>query len=239
MRTKFAARAGLTLLELVMVVSILAVLTAMVVPGMSSQQEETRKTVARSSLNDLRNAITNRYLQDMTDLPRARADDTTRASETVGAVARPLPQLHFLFVNPNSYVSTATPPYPALNDYDHQTRLGWNGPYVMTSPGKYPTPTAQRSVKNPNDTRTWADYGFTTSYGNAGDQTLLDPWGSPYVLVTYDYTHGAAALRSEYLVSAGPNLKLDHATWAINTDGSLNSGDDLVLLVRTDADPNP
>ncbi|MBU4604352.1 MAG: prepilin-type N-terminal cleavage/methylation domain-containing protein [Proteobacteria bacterium] len=39
---------GLTLLELVMVVSILAILTALIVPGMNDQQEETRKTVAKA-----------------------------------------------------------------------------------------------------------------------------------------------------------------------------------------------
>ena len=50
------SRRALTLLELVMVVSILAVLTAMVVPGMNAQNEETRAAEAyRASANRWRN----------------------------------------------------------------------------------------------------------------------------------------------------------------------------------------
>jgi hypothetical protein len=57
-----------------MVVSILAVLT-MVVPGMNAQNEETRAAVARKSMQD-GDTITNRYLVDMGDLPRANVADS-------------------------------------------------------------------------------------------------------------------------------------------------------------------
>ena len=232
-------RRALTLLELVMVVSILAVLTAMVVPSMTNQQEETRMTVARTSLSDLRNTIANRYLQDLNDLPRGSAvEASSRASETVSSASRCMPQLHFLFVNPNTYQTTTTPPYLAINDYDQTTRVGWNGPYSMASMSKYPVSTDKRLTKNLNDTRTWADFGFTSTYGNVGDHAQLDPWGSPFVIVTKDHTHGTAAVRSEYVVSAGPNLKLDIADWVF-TNGTLDSKDDLALLIRTIADPNP
>lgn len=50
-------RRGLTLLELVMVVSILAILTALVVPGMTDQQEETRRTVAKNVVQEVRDAV--------------------------------------------------------------------------------------------------------------------------------------------------------------------------------------
>jgi prepilin-type N-terminal cleavage/methylation domain-containing protein len=221
-------RRGLTLLELVMVVSILAVLTAMIVPGMNAQNEETRVAVAKKSLQDLRDTIANRYLVDMQDLPRANAADTVRGGVNA------LPQLHFLFNNPRQYLSTANPPYSAVNDYDASTRIGWNGPYVMTTPGKYPVVTDRRFPKDPNDTRTWAACGFTTDYGFVNDQTLNDPWGSPYVITfqTRAFGTGNSEVR-EYLVSAGPNRVLDVSTWVINTDGSLNSGDDLALLIRS------
>ena len=233
------SRRALTLLELVMVVSILAVLTAMVVPSMTNQQEETRMTVARTSVSDLRNTIANRYLQDLNDMPRgAAAEASSRASEAVSSVSRCMPQLHFLFVNPNTYQSTTSPPYLSINDYDQSTRLGWNGPYSMSSMSKYPNPTDKRLTKNLNDTRTWSDFGFTNTYGNVGDHAQLDPWGSPFVIVTKDHTHGTAAVRSEFVVSAGPNLTLDIANWAF-INGTLDSKDDLALLIRTIADPNP
>lgn len=221
-------RRGLTLLELVMVVSILAVLTAMIVPGMNSQNEETRAAVARKSLQDLRDTLANRYFVDMADLPRPNAADTTRLT-----AAGNIPQLHFLFFNPRSYVSTATPQYSSLNDYDASTRVGWNGPYVMTTPGRYPTVTERRFPKDPNDTRTWEDCGFTTAYGSVGDQTLMDPWGSPYVVIFIDRAHNSVNVREFYVVSAGPDRDLDLSSWTPNTNGTMNTADDLALLVKT------
>ena len=218
------SRRALTLLELVMVVSILAVLTAMVVPGMNAQNEETRAAVARKSMQDLRDTITNRYLVDMGDLPRANAADSNRIPSLSSTA---LPQLHFLFVNPRQmYGSGATITYTSVNDYDATTRVGWNGPYVGTTPAKYPTITARRFPKDPNDTRTWSDCGFTVNQGLLNDQTLNDPWGSPYTIQLMSQTLGSDTILSEYLTSAGPNRAMD--TWSYNVDGSLSSGDDQI-----------
>lgn len=220
------SRRALTLLELVMVVSILAVLTAMVVPGMNAQNEETRAAVARKSMQDLRDTITNRYLVDMGDLPRANVADSNRG----GSAA--LAQLHFLFVNPRQmYGSGTTITYTSVNDYDATTRVGWNGPYVGTTPAKYPTISARRFPKDPNDVRTWSDCGFTADYGLLNDQTLNDPWGSPYTIRSMSQTLGSDTIFSEYVTSAGPNRAVD--TWSYNVDGSLSSGDDLALLIRS------
>src|SRR5262245_26025727 len=126
------SRHGLTLLELVMVVSILAILTALVVPGMNDQQEETRRTVARVTMQELRDTLANRYAQDMVSpivsLPVPHAADTVRLSATqqaTGATTTALPQLHFLFVNPNQYALSSSPTYMAVSDYDPQTKIGW------------------------------------------------------------------------------------------------------------------
>jgi prepilin-type N-terminal cleavage/methylation domain-containing protein len=243
------SRRGLTLLELVMVVSILAILTALVVPGMTDQQEETRKTVARATLQELRDVIANRYMQDMANTvnpattgaialpqPNRTYDSGTRVTTTQvdGSVAGVIPQLHFLFVNPNQYVSTATTQYAAVGDYDPQSRVGWNGPYVMTKSTAYPNPTNVRFTNDPNNTQTWATYGFTTQFGLAGDYCVNDPWGSPYVTIIRSIPHGSSTLYTAYLVSAGPNRKLDHvAGWSYNVDGTLNSGDDLTLAIKS------
>ncbi|MBA4019320.1 MAG: hypothetical protein C0483_19310 [Pirellula sp.] len=220
------SRRALTLLELVMVVSILAVLTAMVVPGMNAQHEETRVAVARKSMQDLRDTISNRYLVDMGDLPRANVADSNRG----GSAA--LPQLHFLFVNPRQMYGTGTLiTYTSVNDYDASTRIGWNGPYVGTTPAKYPAISDKRFPKDPNDTRTWSDCGFTANQGLLNDQTLNDPWGSPYTIRLMSQTLGSDTIISEYVTSAGPNRASD--TWTYNVDGSLNAGDDLALLIRS------
>ena len=226
-------RAGLTLLELALVVSILAILTALVVPGMTGQQEQTRSTVARASMATLREVISNRYLPEMGELPRPNASDATRASSD------PLlpipPQLHFLFVNSRQYVITANPPYVAFSDFDATTRIGWNGPYTMNSMATYPDPTAARFPNDANNgTLKWGDdYGFTSQYGLKGDFCVNDPWGSPIVIVVKNHAHGSLNLQTAYLASAGPNRKLDQATWTTNLDGTLNSGDDIALPIKT------
>ena len=248
-----AGRRGLTLLELVMVVSILAILTALVVPGMTDQQEVTRAAVARSSVQEIRDAIANRYSQDMADpmnthgLPRpyfisgsATSIDNSRVT-TILASAAPasqlkyIPQLQYLFVNPRQFDATATPRYAAVKDYDASTRLGWNGPYVMSKTSTYPNPSSARFPNDPNDTRTWADFGFTEAYGLPGDLTVADPWGSPIVVAVVSQSHGSGTqlLYTAYVVSAGPNKTLDMATWGSNTDGSLNSGDDIAQPIKS------
>lgn len=252
MRTKLNSRrvgrrGGLTLLELVMVVSILAILTALIVPGMGDQQEETRRIVARATLQELRDVIANRYMQDMANTvnpaltgtvalpqPNRTYDVSSRVTTTQidGSAAGVIPQLHFLFVNPNQYDSSTTPSYVAVNDYDAQTKIGWNGPYVMQKATVYPNPSNVRFPKDPNNTQTWSQYGFTTLYGQAGDYCLNDPWGSPYVTQLIASTHGGSNMYSAYVVSAGPNRTLDVSSWTTNTDGTLNSGDDLTLPIK-------
>ncbi len=234
-RTHRSPRRGMTLLELAMVVSILAILTALVVPGFTGQMEDTRTMAARATVHNLRNTIADRYLDDMGTLPSPNLLDTPRRTGTAqlpSLLPNEFPQLHYLFVNPNQYEASSTPQYVAVRDYDASSRMGWNGPYVMNVSSTYPDPTARRFPNDPNNTQTWADHGFTTTFGLKGDFASYDPWGSPIVIVLASQLRGTATVVTEYVVSAGRNRKLDHAAWTFNTDGSLNSGDDVALAIR-------
>lgn len=246
-------RGGLTLLELVMVVSILAILTALIVPGMGDQQEETRRTVARATLHELRDTIANRYMQDMANTanvsttstigrialpqPNRLNDSSSRITTTQldGSTGGIIPQTHFLFVNPNQYDSSSTPPYVAVSDFDSQTHIGWNGPYITQKSTVYPNPSNVRFSQDPNNTNTWSQYGFTELYGQAGDFCVNDPWGSPYVIHVRQSSHaGTNNMFTAYVVSAGPNRTLDLGAWAdTGAGGSLNSGDDLALAIKS------
>ena len=231
-RARRARRAGLTLLELVMVVSILAILTALVVPGMTDQSEETRKTVARATMLEVRDIIANRYLENMGEMPQPvlTGTDSTRLSTTLqvtGSATTKLPQLQFLFVNPRQYDPLSATPYLAINDFDQQSRIGWNGPYMMTKSTTYPNPTARRFATDPNNVQTWAEYGFTTKHGQPGDFTIMDPWGSPYVIIVRSVAHGSSTAYSAYVVSAGFDRRLD------TTDvGGSPTGDDVLLKIK-------
>jgi prepilin-type N-terminal cleavage/methylation domain-containing protein len=227
-----ARRAGLTLLELVMVVSILAILTALVVPGMTDQSEDTRKTVARATMLEVRDIIANRYMENMGEMPQPvlTGTDSVRLSATLqitGTATTKLPQLHFLFVNPRQYDASSATPYMAIKDFDQQSKIGWNGPYMGTKSTTYPDPTARRFATDPNDTRTWSDLGFTTTFGQVGDFTIMDPWGSPYVIIVRTVAHGSSTAYSAYVVSAGFNRTLE-----TTTVGSATTGDDLLLKIQ-------
>jgi prepilin-type N-terminal cleavage/methylation domain-containing protein len=226
-------RAGLTLLELVMVVSILAILTALVVPGMSDQSEETRKTVARATMQEVRDIIANRYMENMGELPQPvlTGNDTTRITTTMQALSTTtsgLPQLQFLFVNPRQYDASSATPYMAIGDFDQQARIGWNGPYFNSKATTYPNPTARRFSTDPNDTRTWSQFGFTTTFGQAGDFTIMDPWGSPYVIVVRSVAHGSSTAYTAFVVSAGFNRTLE-----TTANGTTSTGDDLLLAIKS------
>jgi len=244
-------RRGLTLLELVMVVSILAILTALVVPGMTDQQETTRSTVAKTLVKDVCDTIANKYSQDMSDslgyqgLPRVNTrmtsggpviDDATRVSTAAGTGTTQqlfyLPQLCFLFVNPRQYDSalSAGQRYAAIPDYDASVKLGWNGPYFPNPGTTYPNPGDRRFPRDPNDTRVWSDFGFTLAHGQAGDPALLDPWGSPIVISVQLQTHGGVDMYSAYVVSAGPNKTLNLSI--APTTGVVTAGDDIYKLVK-------
>jgi prepilin-type N-terminal cleavage/methylation domain-containing protein len=243
---RLGVRRGLTLLELVMVVSILAILTALIVPGMGEQQEETRRVAARVTLQGLRDEIANRYMQDMGHTvnplitgkaalpqPNRTLDASGRISTTQidGSTAGLVPQLHFLFVNPNQYDGAATTKYVGVPDFDPNVKIGWNGPYVLQKSSVYPNPNNVRFSSDPTNTGTWSSYGFTSLYGQPGDYTINDPWGSPIVTIIYQTTHGGVPLYSAYLVSAGPNRRLDNSSWTFNSDGTLNTGDDLTMKI--------
>lgn len=253
MKNSFAfrrRRRGLTLLELVMVVSILAILTALVVPGMTDQQETTRAAVAKTLVKDVSDTIANKYAQDMADtlgyqgLPRVNTrmtsggpevDDATRVSTATGGTTHQLfylPQLCFLLVNPRQFDSSLAlgQRYAAIPDYDPSVKLGWNGPYFQNPGTTYPNPADRRFPRDPNDTRVWSDFGFTLAHGQPGDPVLLDPWGSPIVISVQLQTHGGVDMYSAYVVSAGPNKTLDIAP--DTTTGAITPGDDIIKLVK-------
>ena len=80
-----------------------------------------------------------------------------------------------------------------------------------------------------------ADTTGHTDGETAGDLTVADPWGSPIVVAVVSQSHGSGTqlLYTAYVVSAGPNKTLDMATWGSNTDGSLNSGDDIAQPIKS------
>lgn len=175
-----ARRRGLSLMELVLVVSVLGVLAALLIPALGSSTENAKQTITAHSLRQLRVAIVDHYYRDQANhLPMPVVS---------GRMAHP--QLVFLYVNP---VTGTT-----VTNFDPQTALGWRGPYLHSAvqQGRY---------------RLHPSLNFTNLYGEEGDLTPLDAWGSPIVVqqVLVGGVYSATNLQTARLVSAGPDGKLD------------------------------
>lgn len=111
------SRRGLSLLELMIVLVVVAILGTMLLPSFGAQVEQARATTTQHLLADLRASIVERYYDDMYEtLPRPVVS---------GRVDHP--QLVFLFVNPTTLTDDWT--------YDPSIRRGWRGPYLSPSSG--------------------------------------------------------------------------------------------------------
>ncbi len=222
-----ARRCGLTLLELLIVLTILVALSTLIVPTMGYLGRRSQRLAARENLYRLQNLIVNRYWNDMGDLPRPALD-------LDGQVLEPErldhPQLRYLFVNPDR---AADPNDPFFFDKSPNMLSGraWQGPYVSHTGARY--------VVDPA-------LGFDELYGRDGDPAVLDAWGRPMVLqlptevpVGLDATDDALqVLRIQRLharlVSAGPNGRIDTPLEPLMPLAADRGDDVVVFLFRHD-----
>lgn len=145
-------RAGLTLLELLIVLVVIAVLAGLVVPILTHHGDRSRTTATEASLSELRDVITQYWRDFDKSLPQSGGSS---------------PQTLYLFVNPDTYGDGN----PATTDqdqtYDPHYKLGWRGPYVSQATGTY-----SESIAD----------GFDSTYGTDGEPALIDAWGQPIVI---------------------------------------------------------
>ncbi len=228
-----APRRGLTLLELLIVLTILVALGTIIVPTMGYLGRRSQSLAARENLYRLQELIVNRYWADMGELPQPAVDAD-------GDVLEPgredHPQLRYLFVNPDR-AADANDPFLFQKSANLLGGRSWQGPYLSHTGARY-TITDADGTGN----------GFTNRYGETDDPAVLDAWGRPIVLQVPDA--GATDLPSELgefteaqirrlhvrLVSAGPNGRIDTPPDVLMPSAA-ERGDDLVLfLFRHDED---
>jgi len=178
---------GLTLLELVVVLTVLVALAAIIVPTLTGTSESAQSTVAQANLRQLEDLII-RYRADNHRLPRPGFADLNEGRVNA-------PQLRYLFLNPGAQNTAWPGPGPdptgtAFNTFDATSRNGWNGPY-------FPGRSIPYRLGN----------GFTNEFGVDGDPALPDVWGRAEVLVTRTTT--TPGLRFTWLQSAGLNGVLE------------------------------
>jgi len=173
-------RAGLTLLELLIVLVILTALGTLLIPSLSWVGERSQRLTTQENLRRIRDLIVHEYQVDMGELPRPRLDQSTATIPR-----RQHPQLSYLFVNPDTHDN-------GIAQDDFSPPVGttvlsgrrWNGPYLQHSGMEYFVTDTATSLT-----------GFTNRYGlgtpafdatgtnpGVGDPTVTDAWGHPIVI---------------------------------------------------------
>lgn len=225
---------GLTLLELLIVMTILVALGTLVIPTMGYLGRRSQSLAARENLYRLQELIVNRYWAEMGELPRPAVDDQGAVIDPPGGgdVRVDHPQLRYLFVNPDR-AADANDPFP----FERSPRLlsgrTWQGPYLSHSGARY---------QITDDESEGTGNGFTRRYGETGDPTVLDAWGRPIVLqlpqgIPGDFPDGMTETEQRRirrlhtrLVSAGPSGRL-HTPPDVLMPSENERGDDVVLFL--------
>ncbi len=169
-----------------MVLLVVAAMAGIAVPVFSGKMVEANETATKASLSEIRDAVME-YWKDTKHV-------TLDGIGTVATEAQRF-QIDWLFANPVSDDTTV--------DFDSNTRIGWNGPYIAESTGDIVA---------------------------LGGPALVDAWNQAIVLQD---VNSSADLRDVRIVSGGPNGTVDipsgTATSALTT---ANVGDDIYVAIE-------
>jgi len=231
-------RRGLTLLELVVVLTILVALATLIVPNISFLGQKSQVVSTHENLQRLQELLVNRYIPDMGSnayVPPTGVTATNPYSGTnIGNMVANLPspgaqgyasrgtfhpQFRYLFVNPDDtqYPETMT----WLSGLNVLSTRRWQGPYVQQTGGTYAVSSGTATAN------------FTTDYGQDGDPTVLDAWGRPIVIqvpTATDATTGEPGVNFARLVSAGANGVIDTPE-NVTMPTKAQRGDDVILFL--------
>ncbi len=221
---------GLTLLELLIVLTILVALSTIIVPTMGYLGRRSQSLAARENLYRMQELLVNRYWSDMGELPRPAVD-------VDGNVIEPdrldHPQLRYLFVNPDR-AADADDPFVYQKSANMLSGRTWQGPYLSHTGARYTITDADGSGT-----------GFTDRYGEAA---VLDAWGRPIVLQVPDesatdlpsdlgeFTETQIRRLHARLVSAGPNGRIETPTDVLMPSAAERDDDVVLFLFRHDED---
>ena len=197
---------GFTLVEVIVVLSVVLLLTGIAVPMLSSYMEDGRRARAEAEAKVIGAAVMSMY-KDVGTYPARNGSGTNNylyvlysgpaqltsnpwschhqwARWSLNAARGDMLDNHLLLNQPQGAVANG---YPATGN------LRWRGPYVAGS-------------------------------------TPLDPWGRPYVInVLSGYRTDAVNYKRLWVVSAGPNGQFDTDRRARATDEVL--GDDIAIML--------
>lgn len=175
------SRRGLTLMELLVVLTVMVAMAAVVIPLLGDSSRDAQATVTRASMAQVRDAYV-----------RLRVENPFRRNEA-GPDSPLMPadiRMADLFMQRKLPDNTT----PFLRDWNPLTRTGWNGPYLKSTGATYPFPVSGTDL-----------YGFSAAHGVSTDPVLMDGFshadGRRCPLVFTSSPDGSMV----WVQSAGPN----------------------------------
>lgn len=212
-------RSGLTLVELVIVVAILAIVAGFIIPSAAFLEKRGKETATRASLATIRDAIMGTanqpgYYEDTGQFPNTLED---------------------LFVQP-----------PSIPSFNRDTGRGWRGPYLLNANGTLGASNTPQNFIVGAPASPYTPYGDSTPepYGYTGDSVIIDGWG--HAIFLQWPTSGSTTQNQEYirLVSAGPDgvintPQVDSNSSATYYPPPADRGDDIVLFINHADSPPP
>ncbi|MEM6363593.1 MAG: type II secretion system protein [Planctomycetota bacterium] len=208
---------GLTIVELVVVMTILIALAGVVVPNLMQSSETSREVVADASAIEIRDAVMQFWSDCKYAFPQAPITDQRI-------------QLGHLLEMPTSFGS--------FTPFDREVRLGWNGPYLQIDGKRYLVDASNGFTTTLGDASQFAvrDVYINQDYNSDGNADS----GSPFViqeptlvdLTASGSTYSIGQLREVRVVSAGPNgtIDIDESRFASELEANpALKGDDIYV----------
>lgn len=150
--SQISTQAGFTLVEILMVILIVGIMSAVVVPNYIDFSGEAKSATTKQKLTDFKMAITGD--------PRAVANGTYLQpgfENQVGSLPATINDLRV---------------QGAYAAYDPFTKRGWRGPYISTSDANWDKDSWGTTITYTSATRTLRSCGPDKTCGNADDLTL-------------------------------------------------------------------
>ncbi len=213
--TKMKNKKGFTLIEMVVVLAVIAILSAILAPTLTRYIESARIHRAQNDVKVIASAIAV-FNSDVGEWPIWKSGSAMQsASSAVNMLAGP-------GTTPAASDTTNWVGALALIAGGDSTKVSLSGQLNANTPG-YPI--------TGNGRRQWKGPYLSTASG--AQEIGTDPWGNRYLVVVKSLQPGAAATAS-YALSAGPNEMIETAFGLTLGAGAAPGpgGDDIICFIR-------
>lgn len=244
-----------SLIELLIVVGILGALSALILPAFHNTSDESKKTVARTQMKEIRRAFSRFHADLLSELRKKSSDGTT--NHYLEDMARYglwplLVQKHPHLTEGADWGTNIFKSYPV---YTPETNSGWRGPYLEYSGIVQIADTdLLYNYTGTDEARTVTKTGGQTQGETAKIPVMRDPYGGYYRLLCPEARTADGNALSLYerlkrmvIVCTGPDRTLDTQTSSflskeddsyilnINADDIIPAGDDMVMKLMPTA----